>query len=145
MRIMGLFLFGIVAAVGVSLAYIAYRHADTSTVLLDGAPLVAAAANGEMCGDQYLIVDERTLGQWYLELPENAQVALTVTAGADASHDIGLSVWSPSNKMVWVAEYRAHVHQVELTAELRGGYRFDFDNRHSTFTAKALDGAFCYR
>jgi hypothetical protein len=145
MRIIGLFLFGIVAAVGVSLGYIAYHHAHTSIVLLDGAPQVAAAADGEMCGDQYLIVDERTLGRWYLELPENAQLTATVTAGQDASHDIGLSIWSPSNQMVWVAEHRAHVLNIELTAELRGGYRFDFENRHSTFTPKALDVSFCYR
>ena len=58
------------------------------------------------------------------------------TVGGNDRQDIGFSIWSPTNRIVHFGEDRAHELEFEAVGTVRGDYRFDFDNRHSTFTEK---------
>lgn len=57
--------------------------------------------------------------------------------------DVGFSIWSPTNRVVLFEQDRTHELDFEVVGTIRGDYRFDFDNRHSSFTDKKVTVSLC--
>ena len=67
----------------------------------------------------------------------------TVTVEGDEGKDVGFSIWSPTNRIVLFEPDRTHEVDFEVVGTIRGEYRFDFDNRHSSFTDKKVTVFLC--
>ncbi len=135
-------LFAILAA-GASVGYLMYRQLGTATVTLGGAPELAATAGGQQCGDIGFSVKARSLGQWLYNVPKGKTISGTFSVSGNDSQDIGFSIWSPTNRVVQFETDRAHELEFEVVGTVRGNYRFDFDNRHSSFTEKDVTVSLC--
>jgi hypothetical protein len=65
------------------------------------------------------------------------------TVEGDERMDIGLTILSPSNRLVLFDPQRKHEHEFSVTSTIRGDYMFELDNRHSTFTSKHVTISVC--
>jgi len=135
-------LLGILVA-GVFVSYLMYRQLGTSTVALSGAPELTATADGQQCGDIGFSVKARSLGRWLYKVPKGKTITGTFSVSGGESQDIGFSIWSPTNRVVYFDADRAHELEFEVVGTIRGDYRFDFDNRHSSFTEKDVSVTLC--
>lgn len=135
-------LLGVLAA-GISISYLMYRQLGTGTVSLRGEPELVAAPGGQQCGDIGFSVKARALGQWLYNVPKGKTISGTVTVSGGESQDIGFSISSPVNRVVFSETEYAHERAFEVVGTVRGDYRFDFDNRHSSFTEKDVTVTLC--
>ncbi len=130
-------------AAGLAIGYFMYRQLDTGTVTLNGSPQLEMNEQGELCGEVSFVLKARSLGRWLLPLEDGQTVAGVVAVQGDQAADIGVSIWSPTNRLVLVGSGRTHRQEFELVSTIRGEYRFEFDNRHSTFTPKRVTVSLC--
>ncbi len=130
-------------ASGLVIAFLMYRQLGTDSVMLHGTPELVANGSGAECGEIAFTVGARSLGQWMFDVPKSKTITGTVTVAGNESKDVGLSIWSPTNRMVLFEPDRTHVVDFEVAGTIRGEYRFDFDNRHSSFTDKKVTVALC--
>jgi hypothetical protein len=128
---------------GSVIAFVTYRQLDSDTVRLEGAVKLASNGQGALCGDASVVVAARSLAQWELPVEDGQNIAGTITVEGDETADIGFSIWSPTNRVVAFVPGRTHQHEFSLPSTIRGAYRFDFDNRHSTFTDKKVTVSIC--
>ncbi len=133
----------VVLGSGLIIAFLMYRQLGTASLTLSGTPELVANSTGAECGEVALEVQARSLGKWYFNVPKGKTITGTVTVGGDGAKDIGVSIWSPTNRIVVFIPDRAHELDFEVIGTIRGEYRFDFDNRHSSFTDKQLTVAVC--
>jgi hypothetical protein len=120
-----------------------YRQLRTGAITLEAAPQFEMNEQGVLCGDVDLLLRARSLSLWTLDVEKGQNVTGVITVDGNENRDIGLSIWSPSDHLVLFAPERAHEHEFELPNAIRGGYRFEFDNRHSSFTDKRIDVTVC--
>lgn len=133
----------VIAAAGVVIAYMMYRQLETGTVTLEATPQLEVNAQGQRCGDVNLMVEARSLGRWMLPVEDGQTVTGVVAVEGDETSDIGFRIWSPTNRPVLTGAERTHQQEFELVSTIRGEYRFEFDNRHSTFTPKQVTVSLC--
>ena len=131
-----------VLAAAVAAAYIGYRQLETKRVLLV-APPASAASNSDSCNSMEFVLDARTVGDWFLLVEEGRTLSGAVTIAGGETADIGLRIFSPHNRLVFYTPQRSHHPEFALQADVRGEYRFEFDNRHSIFGKKQLDVSIC--
>jgi hypothetical protein len=133
----------LVLGAGVGVSYLVYRQMDTRTVRLDAPPRLVQSENGDLCGQADFVLKPRTVGEWVLSLQKGQTVSgFVVVAGRDDA-DIGLRIYSPSNRLVFSDTKRSPRPAFEVPALIRGDYLFKFDNRHSVFTDKQVTVAIC--
>ena len=133
----------VLLASGLLIAFLMYRQLGTESVTLTGTPELVATGNGSECGEISFSVGARSIGKWFFNVPKSKTITGTVTVGGDASRDVGFSIWSPSNRVVLFEQDRTHELDFEVVGTIRGEYRFDFDNRHSSFTDKKVTVSLC--
>ena len=135
-------LLGVLVA-GLFVGYLMYRQLGTSTIALDGAPELSVTADGQECGDIGFSVKARALGRWLYTVPKGKTITGAFSVSGAENQDIGFSIWSPTNRAVYFDSDRAHELEFEVVGTVRGDYRFDFDNRHSSFTEKDVSVTLC--
>jgi hypothetical protein len=59
------------------------------------------------------------------------------------SRSAGKRIWSPTNRAVFFDSERTHETEFVVENTVRGEYRFEIDNRHSTFSGKDVTVALC--
>ena len=128
---------------GLIIAFLMYKQLGTETATLSGTPELVANSTGAECGEVAFEVRARSLGEWYFNVPKGKTFTGTVTVGGDEAKDIGVTIWSPSNRIIFFNPDREHRIEFEVVGTIRGEYRFNFDNRHSTFTDKKLRVSLC--
>jgi len=128
---------------GLVVGYIMYKQLGTATATLAAEPELVMNEQGAECGEVEFSVDARTLGQWYFEVPKAKTISGTITVSGDEGSDVGFSIWSPANRAVVFEGERQHQMDFVVEQTIRGAYRFDFDNRHSTFSDKQVTVALC--
>lgn len=132
-----------VLASGLIIAFVLYKQLQTGTETLSGSPELAATSTGAECGDVAFDVEARSLGQWFFDVPKAKTMSGTVSVGGDESSDVGFSIWSPVNRAVFFESERTHRVEFEVEGTVRGAYRFEFDNRHSSFADKRVTVELC--
>ena len=135
----------LVLVLGASLAisYLVYRQLDTKTVTITDTAQLQPNGAGALCGSLSFSLDPRTLGRWLFPIKVGQQVSGDVTVDGSEAEDIGVRVWSPSNRLLLNRPVPQHSQQFQLVAPARGDYLFEFDNRHSALTAKRITIALC--
>ncbi len=133
----------VLLAAGLGISYLMYRQLGTDSETLSGTPELVANGSGAECGEIAFSVRARSVAKWFFDVPKAKTITGTVTVGGDASKDVGLSIWSPTNRVVLFVPERSHELDFEVVGTIRGEYRFDFDNRHSSFTDKKVTIALC--
>lgn len=144
MRTVATFVLLFVLLSGLGVSYLVYRQLDTDTVLLQAPPQLEQSETGALCGNAAFAVSARTLGLWMLSVEKGQMVSGVVTVAGEEDADIGLKVYSPSNKLVLYEPDRKHQLTFELPPGIRGDYRFEFDNRHSAFAGKDIAVEVCF-
>jgi hypothetical protein len=134
---------GAVLLTGLGGGYILYRQLGSDTVTLEGEPVLQADGQGAECGEVSFSVGARALGRWMYGVGKGKTVTGTVTVGGNADQDIGLTIDSPTNRTVFFDPARAHEIEFEIVGTIRGEYRFEFDNRHSSFSDKQVTVSLC--
>ncbi len=132
-----------VLAVGLGVSYLVYRQLDSETVLLEASPQLKPNGDGAACGTAAFEIDARTTGLWLFPVKKGQVLSGVVNVVGDEDADIGLKIFSPHNRLVLYESERQHHHEFELPPAVRGNYRFEFDNRHSTFTEKDIAVRVC--
>lgn len=135
--------FAAVLGSALTIGVVMYRQLGSDSLTLTGTPELVANGSGSQCGQIAFDIGARSVGQWYFEVPKGSTLTGTVTVGGDESKDVGLRIWSPVNRIVLLEPDRKHVVDFEVVGTIRGAYRFDFDNRHSSFTDKQVTVALC--
>lgn len=130
-------------ASGAGASYVVFKQLDTKTAVIEAAPQFALAEDGSLCGSVTFILEPRTLGYWWLNAEKGTRMSGVATVVGNESLDIGLRVYSPSNRLLLADPERHHAPRFDLPAEIRGEYRFEFDNRHSVFTDKEITVSVC--
>ncbi len=143
MRLVAILALLFVLAAGLSVSYLVYRQLDSQTVLLEASPKLAPNGSGATCGTAAFQIDARTTGLWLFPVNKGQVLSGVVNVVGDENADIGLKIFSPSNRLVLYEPERQHHHEFELPPAVRGNYRFEFDNRHSTFTEKDIAVQVC--
>jgi hypothetical protein len=143
MRNLGMLVLLLVLAASIGAAYVIYQHMETKTVALQAEALWQPRDDGASCASVPLTVDARTMGLWAVPAGENATITATVAVEGSTDLDLGLTVYSPNNRMVYRSAERFHEESFEIAAEVRGDYRLELDNRHSTFTKKDVLVSVC--
>ena len=133
----------LVLGAGVAIGFMMYRQLGTDTVTLSGTPELVENGQGQACGDVGFAVKARALGLWLYNVPKGRTLTGAFTVGGNDRQDLGFSIWSPTNRIVHFEEDRAHALEFEVVGTIRGEYRFEFDNRHSAFTAKKFTVTVC--
>jgi hypothetical protein len=133
----------VVLASGVGVSYLVYRQMDTKTVRLDAPPQLQQVEGAGLCGAAEFILEPRTVGEWALPLQKGQTVTGFVTVAGREDADIGLRVFSPSNRLVFYDTKRSPRPSFQVPALIRGDYLFEFDNRHSLLTDKQVTVAVC--
>lgn len=131
----------LVSALGIG--YVMYKQLGTDTTLLQGTPALAADGRGAECGEVDFEVKARSLGQWHFNVGKARTITGEVVVGGNEDQDVGFSIWSPSNRVVVFDAERLHQTTFEIEHTIRGDYRFEFDNRHSTFSEKQVTVSLC--
>ena len=143
MRSVGTLAMLIVLLVGITFGYIMYRQLGTGDETLSATPVFVATGDGSRCADVDLSVKARTLGSWQLVLEDGLFISGSVVVNGGVDSNIGFRIWSPSNRLVFHTPQRIHEQEFELGGSIRGGYTFEFDNRHSAFTRKNVTLVIC--
>jgi len=128
---------------GLLIAFLMYRQLGTESEVLNGTPELVANASGAECGEIAFSVGARSLGQWLFDVPKSKTITGTVIVDGEEGSDVGFSIWSPTNRVVLFEPDRSHEVDFEVVGTIRGAYRFDFDNRHSSFTDKKVTVSLC--
>jgi hypothetical protein len=133
----------VVLAAGVGVSYLVYRQMDTKTVRLDAPPRLVQSESGDLCGQADFVLEPRTIGEWVISLQKGQNVSgFVIVAGRDDA-DLGLRIYSPSNRLLFSDTKRSPTSAFDVPALIRGDYLFKFDNRHSVFTDKQVTVAIC--
>lgn len=135
-------LIGMLVAAGAG-SYLIYRQLQTESVVIDATPQFVQANDGSMCGTVDFVLEPRTRGFWWLRVEKDTMISGAITIAGNDMQDIGLRVFNPADRLVLFEPERQHNSQFELPAEVRGDYRFEFDNRHSMFTDKEITVSVC--
>ncbi len=135
--------FVVVLGAGLAIGVMMYRQLGTVEVTLTGTPVLVANSTGAECGEIRFQVKARSIGEWSFNVPKGKTITGTVTVGGSEAKDIGVSIWSPTNRIVVFIPERDHELEFEVVGTVRGDYKFDFDNRHSAFTDKNLTVSLC--
>ncbi len=130
-------------AAGLAIAFFMYRQLGTSTVTLEASPNFEVNAQGESCGDVTFEIGARSLGQWMFLVEGDRNVTGVVKVDGSETDDVGVSIWSPSNRPILVRLAPQHEQEFELISTIRGEYRFEFDNRHSALNSKRVKVSLC--
>ena len=130
-------------ASGLVVAFLLYRQLGTDSEMLSGTPELVANGSGAECGEIAFSVGARSVGNWFFDVPKSKTITGTVSVEGDEGNDVGFSIWSPTNRAVLVEPDRTHEVEFEVVGTIRGEYRFDFDNRHSSFTDKQVTVSLC--
>lgn len=139
-----LLVLGVVLASGLAMSYGMYRQLGTSnTVTLEASPNFEVNAQGESCADVTFEISARLLGQWMFLVEEGRNVTGVVTVDGSETNDVGVSIWSPTNRPILVRRAPQHEQEFELISTIRGEYRFEFDNRHSVLNSKHVTVSLC--
>jgi hypothetical protein len=133
----------IILAGGIAASYVIYRLLETETVAIEASAQWQDMADGSRCMTAAFKVDARTLGVWYLSSPEEASVSGTVSVAGSGDEDVGLRIYSPANRNVYRSLQRMHEGSFQYEASVRGDYRFEIDNRHSSFASKDVTLSLC--
>lgn len=133
----------VLLASGLMISYMMYRQLGTAKQTLTGTPVLVANGSGAECGQVDFSVRARSVGSWFFEVPKSKTITGTMTVSGDQRKDVGLSIWSPTNRIVLIEPERTHELDFEVVGTIRGEYRFDFDNRHSSFTDKHVTVFLC--
>ncbi len=133
----------LVLAGGAAVSYVMYRQIGTDIVTLNGTPELVSNEQGQACGDVGFAIKARALGRWMYNVPKGKTITGGFTVGGNDQQDVGFSIWSPTNRIVLFEDDRAHELEFEVVGTIRGEYRFEFDNRHSSFTEKKLTVTVC--
>ena len=144
MRVLAITALLAVLAAGLAITYVAYRQLETGTVVVQAAPVLQETEAG-LCGRVEFTVDARKKAEWYLPVEKGQIISGTVVAGGTSDMDIGFQIEAPNNRLVFLEVERQHEFTFELPPSIRGEYRFEFDNRHSTFTDKTVTVDLCLR
>lgn len=134
----------VVLAAGAGASYLVFRQLESETVVIEATPEFVRAENGALCGQVEFILEPRKLGYWWLRVAEDATISGAIAIAGNESLDIGLRIYDPANRLVLIQDERQHVLLFELPADIRGDYRFEFDNRHSIFADKELTVSVCF-
>lgn len=140
---MAALLLAVVLVSTIGIAYVMYKQLGTGTTVLSGTPALAANGEGAECGEVGFDVGARTLGRWLFEVEKAQTITGEMVVGGNEDQDVGFSVWSPSNRVVVFDPARQHSTAFEIDHSVRGSYRFEFDNRHSTFADKHVTVSIC--
>ena len=135
--------FVVLLGAGVAIGVMMYRQLGTVNLTLTGTPQLVVNSAGAECGEVAFEVQARSIGEWHYNVPKGKTITGTVTVGGDETKDIGVTIWSPTNRIVVFIPDRGHQVEFEVVGTIRGEYRFDFDNRHSAFTEKKLTVSLC--
>jgi hypothetical protein len=138
MRFVAMLALLLVLGGGIAVAYTVYRQLDTKTVLIDAAGQWEQRDDGSSCETVAFAVGARTTGLWYVASGGAAKMWGSLEVEGTVDKDVGLEVYTPSNRVAYRAEQRMHQGLFELAADVRGDYRFQVDNRHSAFTKKRV-------
>ena len=133
----------VLLASGLVISYMMYRQLGTATGTLTGTPELVSNGSGAECGEVDFSIKARSFASWFFEVPKAKTITGTMTVGGDSSKDIGMSIWSPTNRVVLHGPERTHELDFEVVGTIRGEYRFDFDNRHSAFADKRVTMYLC--
>ena len=133
----------VVLVVGVIFGYLMYRTLGTGNQTLQASPEFVTNGDGSRCADVDLSIKARSLGSWQLNLEDGLFISGSVVVNGGVDSSIGFRVWSPSNRLVFHTPQRIHEQAFELGGSIRGGYTFEFDNRHSSFSKKNVTLAIC--
>lgn len=132
-----------VMVAGLFVSYLMYKQLDTKTVDLTAPIELEGTADRGRCGDVDFILAARTLGLWPLRVEKGQTISGVVAVDGGADLDVGLSIKSPSNRLVFRDANREHRQEFQLTETIRGEYLFQFDNRHSALTEKHIMVSVC--
>ena len=132
-----------ILASGAVASYVVFKQLDTKTAVIEAAPQFEPADDGSLCGSVTFVLEQRTVAYWWLSAEKGTRITGSATVAGNKSLDIGLRVYSPSNKLLLGEPERHHAPRFELPVEVRGDYRFEFDNRHSIFTDKEITVSVC--
>ena len=135
--------FVVVLGAGLAIGVMMYRQLGTVEVMLTGTPVLVADSTGTECGEITFQIKARSKGEWFFNVPKGKTIRGTVTVGGSEAKDIGVTIWSPTNRIVLFIPERDHELDFEVVGTIRGDYKFDFDNRHSAFTDKNLTVSLC--
>lgn len=130
-------------ASGAGASYVVFKQLDTKTAVIEAAPQFEPADDGSLCGSVAFILEPRTLAYWWLSAEKGTRISGVASVAGNEGLDIGLRVYSPSNELLLADPERDHTPRFDLPAEIRGDYRFEFDNRHSVFTDKKITLSVC--
>lgn len=128
---------------GVAASYVIYRLMETETVVIEASAPWQDRADGSRCMTAAMNVRSRTLGVWYLSVPEDVDLTGTVSVAGSGDEDVGLRIYSPANRSVYRSTKRMHDGAFAFPASVRGDYRFEIDNRHSSFASKDVTLSIC--
>ncbi len=143
MRVLAVFALLAVMVAGLVVSYLVYKQLDTKTVDLAAAVVLEGTADRGRCGEVDFVLAARTLGHWPLRVEKGQTISGVVAVDGRADLDVGLSIKSPSNRLVFRDVNREHSQEFELTGTIRGEYVFEFDNRHSALTEKHITVSVC--
>lgn len=144
MRLLALLAVALVLATGAVTSYLLYRQLETKIVALSAQPVLTPAPHGQ-CGSVQFEVEARTLARWQFAVQEGQTLSGEMAVQGEEALDVGFRVWAPQNRLVVLDPQRRHVQQFAIARTIRGAYTFEFDNRHSTFTAKQVALSLCVR
>ncbi len=145
MRPLAILILLVVIGGGLAMAYVTYRQMETKIVTLVAANELVDNGQGARCGDLRFVVEARSVGRWTMLMEQGQTLSGFLAVEGEERDDIALRVWSPSNRTVLLEPTRRHRHEIELAAQVRGDYRFEFDNRHSGFTDKHIVLSACLK
>jgi hypothetical protein len=143
MRFLAALVLLFILAGGVAASYVIYRLIETQTVRIEASAPWQDMADGSRCMTAAFEVGSRTLGVWYLSSPEDVNVFGTVSVAGSGDEDVGLRIYSPANRNVYRAQQRMHEGSFQFEAQVRGDYRYEIDNRHSSFAKKDVTLSVC--
>lgn len=135
--------FATVLGAGLLIGFMMYRQLGTDSLTLSGTPELVENGSGSRCGEVVFDIRARSIGQWYFKVPKGSTLTGTMTVAGNRTYDVGFGIWSPTNRIVVIEPHRKHQVDFEVVGTIRGEYRFDFDNRHSSFTDKRVKVEVC--
>ena len=143
MRVLAISALMAVMVAGLFVSYLMYKQLDTKSVDLAAAIELEGTADRGRCGEVDFVLPARTLGHWRLRVEKGQTISGVVAVDGREDLDVGLSIKSPSNRLVFRDVNREHSQEFELIGTIRGEYVFEFDNRHSSLTEKHIMVSVC--
>ena len=133
----------LVLVVGFGMSYVLFRQIGTDVMMLEAPAEFTQNGQGERCANVNLAVEPRMMVRWPLPVRDGETFVGAATVRGDENMDIGLTILSPSNRLVLFDPQRKHQHEFSVASTIRGDYIFELDNRHSTFTSKHVTISVC--